>query len=264
MQVYLYPLGIILIFMLIVFVIAQILKNNSIIDIFWGLGFVLLSTIYILNAKPYVENAQVVTTAEVLHYLVFFWGLRLSFHILIYNWNKPEDWRYKNFRDNWSKKKIPHWLGAFVQVFMLQGFFMFIIALPIINSNQYFTPITNLTYLGIFIWIIGFLFESISDYQKYIFKKNPANKNKILTTGLWKYSRHPNYFGECIMWWAIFIISINFFHLAATIVNLVSPIVITWLLTKVSGVPMLEHKYKNNEEYQQYIKNTSSFFPKFW
>lgn len=265
MDFYIAPLFTILIFMTIVFVIAQVLKNNSIVDIFWGLGFVFLSTIYTMNAEPYLQGVRgVVTTATLIHYLIFFWGLRLSFHILIKNWKQPEDWRYVNFRKLWTKKNIPHWLGAFLQVFMLQGFFMFIIALPIIHSNQYFTPISNITYIGIFIWLIGFFFEAIGDYQKSQFKKNPANKDKILTTGLWKYTRHPNYFGECVMWWAIFLISINIFHPITTLVNLISPITLTWLLTKVSGVPMLESKYKTNDAYQTYIQKTPSFFPKFW
>ena len=100
--------------------------------------------------------------------------------------------------------------------------------------------------------------------QKNVFKKNPENKGKILTTGLWKYTRHPNYFGEALMWWSIWIISINFFHPIQTFISILSPITLTWLLTKVSGVPMLESKYKDNIVYQDYIKNTSAFFPKFW
>ena len=264
MQAYLTPIYIILIFMTIVFIVAQMLKNNSIVDIFWSLGFVLLSSLYIINKEPLIEGANILTTAHIIHYLVVVWGFRLSFHILIKNWKQPEDWRYVNFRKLWTKKNIPQWLGAFLQVFMLQGFFMYIIALPIINSNQYFTPISNLTYLGIFIWCIGFLFEAIGDYQKMQFKNNPANKGKILTTGLWKYTRHPNYFVECVMWWAIFIISINIFQPIATLLNSISPIVLTWLLTKVSGVSMLEGKYKDNPAYQQYINSTAAFFPKFW
>ncbi len=264
MQTYLAPLILIWVFMSLVFLLAQLKKNNSIVDIFWGIGFILLSTIYTINAKPYIQGVEVITTATLLHYLVFIWGLRLSFHILLKNWNQPEDWRYVNFRKLWTKKNIPQWLGAFLQVFMLQGFFMYLIALPIIHSNQYYTPISYLTYVGIFLWVMGFLFEAVGDYQKYVFKKNPENKDKILTTGLWKYTRHPNYFGECLMWWAIWIISINFFHPIQTVVSLISPITLTWLLTKVSGVPMLESKYKHHVEYQNYIQNTSSFIPKFW
>ncbi|HNL85314.1 MAG TPA: DUF1295 domain-containing protein [Chitinophagales bacterium] len=262
---YLTPLGIIFSYMLFVFVLAQIKKDNSIVDIFWGLGFVLLSTIYTMNATPYVETApNLPTTALVIHYLVFFWGIRLSFQLLLRNWGKPEDSRYVEFRNIWKQKNIPQWLGALLQVFLLQGFFMFIIALPIINSNQYFTPISNLTYLGGIIWLIGFLFESIADYQKYVFKNKPENKDKFMITGLWKYSRHPNYFGETLVWWGIFIISISVFHPVASLVNILSPVTITWLLTKVSGVPMAERNYKNDPEFQNYINKTPAFFPKFW
>ena len=265
MQTYLAPLSIILIFMSIVFVIAQVLKNNSIVDIFWSLGFCLLAFVFEMNAEPYLQGVRdVTTTSTIIHYLVFIWGFRLAFHILMKNWNQPEDWRYINFRKLWTKNNIPQWLGALLQVFLLQGFFMSIIALPMIHSNQYFTPISNLTYVGIFLWLIGFIFEAIGDYQKNVFKKNPENKGKILTTGLWKYTRHPNYFGEALMWWSIWIISINFFHPIQTFISILSPITLTWLLTKVSGVPMLESKYKDNIVYQDYIKNTSAFFPKFW
>ncbi len=265
MEIYINSALIIYILMFGVFVLAQMVKNNSIVDIFWGLGFVFLSTIYAINAQPHLQSlTNGITTATVIHYLVFIWGLRLAFHILIKNWGKPEDWRYINFRKLWTKKNIPHWLGALLQVFMLQGFFMFIISMPIIHANKHFVAINKLTYVGVFIWIVGFLFESIGDYQKTQFKKHLSNKDKILTTGLWKYSRHPNYFGESLMWIGIFIVAINFSHPLETIINLISPITLTWLLTKVSGVPMLESKYKQNIAYQNYIKNTPSFFPKFW
>lgn len=263
-QTYLTPLGIIMSFVLLIFVIAQIKKDNSIMDIFWGLGFVLLSTIYTMNAKPYIEGQYVTTTALLIHYLVFFWGLRLSFQLLMRNWGKPEDSRYVEFRKLWTKKNIPQWLGALLQVFLLQGFFMFIIALPIIHSNQYFTPISNLTYFGVLLWLIGFLFETIADYQKFQFKKNKENATKFISTGLWKYSRHPNYFGEVLVWWGIYFIAFNFFQPITSLVNLLSPIAITWLLLKVSGVPMAERNYKNDSEYQDYVKRTPAFFPKFW
>jgi steroid 5-alpha reductase family enzyme len=263
-QVYLQAAVVIFIFMCYVFFLAQLFKNNSIVDIFWGLGFVVLVTFFSFNSHSYIENIVTFTTKDVINLFTVIWGFRLAIHIYIKNKGQAEDWRYVNFRKLWTKKNIPHWLGAFLQVFMLQGFFMFIVAMPIIHANQYFTPVSNLTYFGVFIWLIGFYFEAVGDYQKSQFKKNPANKEKILTTGLWKYTRHPNYFGETLMWWAIFIISINFFQPVNSLINLISPITLTWLLTKVSGVPMLESKYKGNEEYQQYIKNTPSFFPKFW
>lgn len=265
MEIYINTAFIIFIFMMCVFALAQILKNNAIVDVFWGLGFVFVSTIYAMNAEPHLQGLNnTVTTATVIHYLVFIWGFRLSFHILIKNWDKPEDWRYINFRKVWRKKNIPQWLGAFFQIFMLQGLFMFIISLPIVNTNKHFNAVNSITYIGVLIWFVGFFFEAVGDYQKTQFKKNSNNKDKILTTGLWKYTRHPNYFGESVMWIGIFIVAINFSYPIETIINLISPITLTWLLTKVSGVPMLESKYKENKEYQNYIKSTPSFFPKFW
>jgi len=263
-QAYLYVAGLIFFLMCYVFFLAQIFKNNSIVDIFWGLGFICIVIYFAATSNDFIENKNIVFTKHIINSCIVIWGIRLSLHIFVKNWKQPEDWRYVNFRKLWASKNIPQWLGAFLQVFMLQGLIMFIIALPIIHANKYFMPVSKLTYFGLFIWLIGFYFEAVGDYQKSQFKKNPENKGKILTTGLWKYTRHPNYFGETLMWWAIFIMAIDIFQPLISIINIISPIVLTWLLTKVSGVPMLESKYKGNESYQQYINNTPSFFPKFW
>ena len=263
-NIYIQIAGIIFIFMCYVFFLAQIFKNNSIVDIFWGIGFIVVVAFFNITSNSYIDKVTVFTSKDIVNFFIVIWGLRLAIHIYIKNKGQEEDWRYINFRKNWIEKKIPQWLGAFFQVFMLQGVFMFIVALPIIHVNQYFTPISYFTYFGIVIWMIGFFFEAVADYQKSQFKQNPENKDKILTTGLWKYTRHPNYFGETLMSWAIFIIAINFFHPVTTFINFLSPVTLTWLLTRVSGVPLLESKYKNNEAYQQYVKNTPSFFPKFW
>jgi steroid 5-alpha reductase family enzyme len=182
----------------------------------------------------------------------------LTLHIFLRNHGKPEDFRYANWRKEWGKHVV---IRSFFQVFMLQGFFMFIIALPIIITKASVPQkLGFIEIAGSIIWLIGFLFEAIGDYQLLKFKKLPENKGKIITTGLWKYTRHPNYFGECVMWWGIFIVSIpsGYFY-----ISVISPLVLTWLLTRVSGVPMLEEKYKGNEEFEQYAKKTNSFVPWF-
>lgn len=262
-QIYLTPILIIFLFMCYVFILAQIFKNNSIVDIFWSLGFIILVVYFSFTANKYIEAQNVLLAKHVVNLCVMIWGFRLAIHIYLKNRNQPEDWRYVNFRKLWKKKNIPQWLGAFFQVFMLQGFFMFLISLSLIHVNNSFQGISLLTFIGLLLWLIGFIFEALGDYQKNVFKKNPANKGKILNTGLWKYTRHPNYFGESVMWWAIWMMSINFFQPVYAVIGLISPIVLTWLLTRVSGVPMLESKYKDNEAYQQYIKTTPSFFPRF-
>lgn len=238
-----------------VFVVALIKKNNAIVDVFWGIGF-LVTTVFLWWENEFVSTTQIITNI-----LVLIWAIRLSSHIAMKNWGQPEDWRYINFRKAWGKHQI---LGAYLQVFLLQGFFMFIILLPTIHVNMFFVPFSFLTYVGILCWAIGFVFEAVGDYQKYIFKANPSNKGVILTTGLWKLTRHPNYFGEALMWWGVWIISCSIFHPIASMVGVLSPVILTWLLINVSGVAMLEQKYVNNEAYQAYKKNTPRFFPKLW
>ena len=262
-QTYLPVAGVIFLFMCYVFILAQIFKNNSIDDIFWGLGFICITTYLLFTSHSYIERQAVFLTKHLVNICIFIWGFRLAVYIYSRNKGKGEDWRYINFRKLWRKHNIPQWLGAFLQVFMLQGFFMFIVALPVIHVNTAFSGINFLTILGFIIWVTGFVFEALGDYQMAQFKKNPANKGKTMRYGLWKFTRHPNYFGEMTMWWGIWLMSVNFFTPLQTMIGIISPLTITWLLTKVSGVPMLESKYKNDAEYQEYIRNTPSFFPKF-
>lgn len=262
-QIYFSTLIIIFLFMCYVFILAQLFKNNSIVDIFWGLGFIVIIVYFVLNSNSYIERQPVLLTKHLVNMCIIIWGLRLAVYIYTRNKGKGEDWRYINFRKLWSKHNIPQWLGAFFQVFMLQGFFMFVVALPVIHANNAYSGVNILTVFGVLIWITGFSFEAIGDYQLAAFKKNPENKGKIMLNGLWKYTRHPNYFGEMTMWWGIWLMSVNFFTPVQTIISIISPLTITWLLTKVSGVPMLESKYKDDAEYMEYIKNTPSFFPKF-
>ena len=263
-QIYFPVILVIFIFVCYVFVLAQIFKNNSIVDIFWGLGFITIVAYFLFTSHSYIERQAVFLTKHLVNFCILIWGFRLAIYIYIRNKGKGEDWRYINFRKGWQKHNIPQWLGAFLQVFMLQGFFMFIVALPIIHTNTAFAGINFLTIVGFSTWTIGFVFEAVGDYQLVQFKKDENNKGKTMRYGLWKYTRHPNYFGEMMLWWGIWIMAINFFTPIQTIIGILSPVTITWLLTKVSGVPLLESKYKNDMEYQEYIKNTPAFFPKFW
>jgi len=250
LQVFLLSALTIFVYMTLFFLLAQALKDNGIVDIGWGIGFIVLSTVLAFT------GIEITQRQFLLYILIFLWGFRLSFHIFLRNNGKPEDFRYANWRKEWGKFVV---IRAFLQVFMLQGFFIFIIALPII-----ITKLSSPESLGIIeivgaaIWLVGFYFEAMGDYELLKFKKDPKNKGQIITTGLWKYTRHPNYFGECVMWWGIFIVSIPSDYVWITII---SPIVITWLLTRVSGVPMLEEKYKGNKQFEDYAKKTNAFVP---
>jgi len=239
------------------FLEAQRTKNNSIVDIAWGLGFVGV-VLKFWAAEPWIFSPKLLITA-----MIIIWGTRLSIYIGKRNKGKPEDFRYQNFRKKWGKYPI---LGAFLQVFVLQGFIMWWVLMPVYvifaGSNVWFSDWKiAVQILGIILFIIGFLFEAIGDHQMRKFKSLPQNKGKIIQSGLWKYTRHPNYFGECVLWWGIALFAFPFPN---GWLALLAPILMTFLLTKVSGVPMLEEKYKGNPEFKAYAAKTPAFFPKFW
>ncbi|MBU1142797.1 MAG: DUF1295 domain-containing protein [Firmicutes bacterium] len=243
------------VFFNIFFIIAQIKKNNGIADMAWGLGFVVVAITSLLYQGDYSIQALAVTA------LVLLWGLRLFFYIGLRNWSKPEDFRYVEMRKKW-KTNVK--LKAYFIVFMLQMTFLYIISLPIQLVNLVEFELTMIGYIivgvGVFLWLVGFYFEAVGDQQLKNFKKNPENKGKILSTGLWKYTRHPNYFGEALMWWSVWIVSMASLSLT-NLFGIVGPIFITYLLLYVSGVPLLEKKYKENAAFQAYAKKTSIFFP---
>lgn len=252
MNSYLEVLGIIFIFYCIQFIVGQIKKNNSIVDIFWGLGFVIAVLFACISNAHYGSASLLITT------LVSIWGLRLTKHIGKRNRGKSEDFRYVNFRKQWGNKWVK--LKAFLHVYMLQMLMMLLISsasLNIILDNR--QTLTGLDYLGIVIWCIGFFFEARSDYELKRFKLDKNNKGTIMMEGLFKYTRHPNYFGEATMWWGIYLIGLS----SNGWIYIVSPLTITILMRYVSGVPMLEKHYENNASFQLYAKKTSIFVPWF-
>jgi len=241
------------VYMNLMFILALALKRNDIVDIAWGLGFIVTSLMLLIFVPDYNWRRLLVSG------LVALWGLRLAIYIHLRNKGKQEDFRYARWRREWGK----HWIvRSYLQVFILQGFFMLIIAYPLFMFGGFGRHAFGLLdAVGLLVWVFGFVFESLGDYQLMKFKKAPANKGKVMNIGLWKYTRHPNYFGESVMWWGIFLLAVS---ADWGWIAVISPIVITWLLVKVSGVPMLEKKYADNPEYQAYIKNTSPFIPRFW
>ena len=253
----LFIVGIVYIFlhMNLFFLLSMYKKNNGLVDIGWGLGFVgvCISTLVF-------SNQEITLRLLIPNLLVLIWGLRLSYHLFKRNWNMQEDYRYANWRKEWGKTFV---LRSYLQVFMLQGLLMFLIVYPIIlNNSSSFNNFQLIDFIGLAIWIIGFLFQFVGDYQLREFIKKPKNNGKIMKSGLWKYTRHPNYFGEATMWWGIFVINLNTSSNVGW-VGIFSPIAITCLLLFVSGVPLLEAKYKDNLEFIEYAKVTSKFIPWF-
>lgn len=240
------------IYMTAVFLIAQLIKDNSIVDVAWGPGFILVALTTLLM-RPGVEVRHILVIG-----LVTAWGLRLAAHIFIRNRGRGEDFRYAKWRRDWGRWFVPR---SFLQIFMLQGLFMLIIASPIVLVNRSAEKgLTILDGLGILLWLTGFFFEAVGDHQLKKFKQKPENRGKIMTSGLWKYTRHPNYFGEAALWWGIFLIALN---VPGGWAAVISPLTIGFLLLRVSGVTMLEKKYAGNEEYAAYARRTSAFFPWF-
>ncbi len=235
---------------LILFLISILIRDNSIVDIYWGIGFFQIAIHSLILSNNYsLQNI-------IFSLIIFLWSLRLSSYISYKRIKrKKEDPRYLQFREEW---KFFH-IRSFFQIYILQALLMFIIAIPIflfiLSNTLYFNLFF---YFGAFIAILGLIFETIADFQLMTFIKNKQNKSKILNTGLWKYSRHPNYFGESIFWLGISIIAVQI-----SIFALISYILITVLLRFVSGVPLLEKNYIGNKEYDKYKKITPPFIPKF-
>lgn len=246
-NIYMESALLVLIYMHTVMILAFAKKDNGIVDVFWGGGFTLLAW-YLHIYHPHSYSGLMAT-------LITIWGLRLAIYIGIRNLKKPgEDWRYAKWRKDWGKW---FYLRSWLQVFVLQGFFMWLVSLAL-QQRPAQEAFLWYQYLGVVVWLLGFLWETIADAQLYIFKQKPENKGKILMTGLWRLSRHPNYFGEALLWWGIFLIVLPWGQWYWSLLGVVT---MTWLLTKVSGVPFLEWKYRDHPEYLAYIRSTSAFIP---
>ena len=236
-----------------VFLVSRLKPDYSVVDIAWGMGFVLVGFTSLFLA-PEITIRGIVAAG-----LVAIWGLRLATHILIRNWGKPEDFRYKKMRENWGNREF---LTSYVRIFLLQGLLLLVVSYPLLLIN--FFPESGLgplNYVGIGIWLLGFGFEVIGDYQLTQFiKYRKSDQNRIMTEGLWKYTRHPNYFGEALLWWGVFLLGISVPYGWA---GVFSPLAIGYLLLFVSGVPPLEKRYADDEDYQEYARRTNKFIPWF-
>jgi steroid 5-alpha reductase family enzyme len=251
MESLLISLGVLLGYMSVLFGIGMITKNNAIADVGYGIAFmvVILATLLQFPGTAYLTWA--------LAFLPFVWGARLALRIYLKNKGKPEDFRYRAWREQWGKTFV---VRSFLQVYMLQGLVVFAVALPVLLAVVFpASTMFSLVALGSAVWLIGFFFEAVGDYQLDRFIKNPANKGKIMSLGLWKYSRHPNYFGESLMWFGIAIGSAGLS--ALPLLGFISPLLITFLLLKVSGVPLLEKHFEGNPEWEAYKARTSVFIP---
>jgi steroid 5-alpha reductase family enzyme len=249
-KIFLLEFGIVIVYMNAWFLIAIRQRRNDVADVAWGFGFLLVAVTSLLLNLPAAGRPALITM------LVAIWAIRLSTHIQLRHRGKPEDFRYREWREAWGKT---FYSRTYLQVFLLQGVLLFLISTPIIYINSSANPpLGYIDGVGVLIWITGFLFEAIGDYQLMRFAQTPRNKGRIIGSGLWRYTRHPNYFGEVLLWWGVFLIALS---VPGAWLTVIGPATITFLILKVSGISMLEAKYRGNPEYEEYQRRTSAFFP---
>ncbi len=228
------------------------LRNASIVDIVWGLGFVVVAWV------SYLVGDGVEARRLLLAVMVSVWGLRLAGYLLWRNAGKGEDFRYQAMR---RKAGSSFAVKSLITVFALQGVIMWVVSLPVQVASVPDSPesIGVLGIAGVAVWAVGLFFEATGDWQLARFKADPANAGQVMDRGLWRYTRHPNYFGDFCVWWGIWLVA------AATgigVVAVVGPLVMSVFLMRVSGVPMLERTIgKRRPGYEDYVRRTNSFFP---
>lgn len=226
-------------------------RDASIADPFWGTGFVIVAWLAVALHRSPPPRVLLLTG------LVTVWGLRLSLYLLSRNRSHGEDRRYAAMRSHHGPR---FWWVSLFTVFLLQGALLWFIALPlqVAAVNRSPDPVGWLDAAGLLLWLIGFAFESVGDWQLARFRANPENAGRVLDRGLWRYTRHPNYFGDFCIWWGLYVIAAA----GGAAWTIASPVVMSVLLMRVSGVSLLESTILDRRpEYAAYQKRTNAFFP---
>lgn len=252
--IYIHNLAAVVLMMIFGWLLSLVLKNVTVVDSLWGLGFVLIAWQTFFSANGFAGRGLLIAC------LVTIWGLRLCAYLTWRNWGKGEDPRYGLWREKSGKN---FWIVSLFKVFLLQSLFLWAISISIQYGVAAETPgkFTWLDWIGLTLWSIGFVFEAVGDWQLAAFKSNPANKGKVMDRGLWAYTRHPNYFGECLIWWGIFVIVLS---APSSWWTVLSPLIITSVLLKMTGIPLTEKTLKARRPgYQEYIQRTNAFIPWF-
>ena len=238
--------------MLAVWAISLVTRDASIVDIAWGSGFVLVSWV-----SNWLGDGNS-TRSAVLVALTTIWGFRLALYLARRNLGKGEDSRYRSMRRRHGDRFA---IVSLYTVFGVQGMLMWIVSLPLQLGQVREEPgFGVIGILGVLVWSVGMFFEALGDAQLARFKRNPANKGRVMDQGLWRYTRHPNYFGDCCVWWGLGLIA---FESRIGFVVLIGPVVMTVLLVKVSGAALLDKiMLKRKPEYANYVATTSGFIPR--
>jgi steroid 5-alpha reductase family enzyme len=233
-------------------IISLVIKNASIVDIVWGAGFAVTSWVLAISVDGNSGRQLLLAI------MVGLWGTRLALYLAKRNLGHGEDWRYKAMR---KKKGKNFGIISLVTVFGLQGVLMWVVSLPVILGNADDSPgVGPIAVMGIMLWAVGLMFEAVGDFQLARFKKDPANATKVMDKGLWSLTRHPNYFGDALLWWGIGIVGAE---TGSGVFGFIGPVVMTFFLLKISGVPMLERSLSRRREgYADYVARTSGFIPR--
>jgi steroid 5-alpha reductase family enzyme len=234
--------------MLALWLLSLALEDSSIVDIFWGPGFVLLAWVIVLQAGWSPRGALATG-------LVTVWGLRLALHLAIRNIGKGEDPRYTAMR---RARGSAWWWKSLVIVFAFQGVLIWVVSLPLQQAILRGGPLGPVDVLATAVFVAGLFFETVGDWQLARFKAQPANRGRVMDQGLWRYTRHPNYFGDFLVWWGLYGLALA----AGAWWTVVGPLVMSFLLLRVSGVTMLEQGMKSRPGYEDYVRRTSTFFPR--
>lgn len=257
LALYAISLSVILTYTKILFFISHFRKNNSVNDIAYGPAFIfatVILTMYQLSKTP------ISLYSLIMFFLIIIWGTRLSYRIYRRNHGREEDFRHKMQREKWMEKgKTYATFRTYIQLFVFQGIIISIILLPFTLSLSASPKNNTLLLLGLVMWIIGFYFEEVGDSEldKFV-KTRHEHGQRILKSGLWKYTRHPNYFGESLMWLSLAVIAIG---ATESFIPLLSPILITYLILFVTGVPHIEKRFEGHPEWEEYKKRTNKFIP---
>lgn len=252
LDTFLYSLGVLFTFAVILWIVSLVKKDVGIVDSFWSLMILAAGICFF-----YLSETSVTERQQVVLLLLSVWALRLCLHITWRNWGQEEDSRYQDIRNN----NQPNFgFKSLYIVFLLQAFLALIVALPMMSIFGSDTDLNMLDYIAMTLWFMGMFFETVADLQLAKFKSDNNSKGKVMDRGLWYYSRHPNYFGEFCVWWAFFLFALASGHWW----SIISPLLMTVLLLKVSGVSMLESTITERRPgYTEYCKTTNAFFPWF-
>lgn len=246
--------GCVFVFMTLMFAVSRVLRRTDVVDAAWGPAFVVAAVGALMLNPEQLAIGYTIQTLVTL--LVAVWASRLSFTIGKRLLRKTEDKRYVELRSKWKGNEA---LNTYLRIFVVQAVLATIISAAVIHINLSLPQVpAGFAYAGAAVWLIGFFFESVGDLQLKRFLADPKHKGKLMTEGLWNYTRHPNYFGEATMWWGIFIIALE---VPYGWLGIVTPVVITYLLLFVSGVPMTEASFEGKPGWKSYKKRTSKFLP---